>query len=319
MPTGLEGFWRLSVHIPDARHDRPEDDRGRDEPDSEPRERDLRLIPAQSPDAITITVEFVRPAGYAVVALADDAEARCLLNRSQYLADPSVREFLEWVSPRLSQDGTFVHQYAPARGAPWGCRSLFDAYQRYEWPFSVTFPGEAVTKGRTLDENTVVLERLAKLLRSSLAVADDEAFYEGAVTTLRWGGVFPRNGTRLLQLGDQIVGEFAAASSQLEPTRADTERIDDVHLMNAGFTKIYSLLLDDFPIYDGRVGAALGYLVRMYCEEGALATPPGALRFAWGVAKGSAPGTAKKNRNPSSGTIRFPALRADVRLHTWAT
>ena len=91
---------------------------------------------------------------------------------------------------------------------------------------------------------------------------------QGAVTTLHWGGVFPRNGTKLLQLSDGIVDEFVAAASQLEPAHADTDHIDSVHLMNAGFTKVYSLLLDDFPIYDGRVGAALGYLVRMYCEGG---------------------------------------------------
>ena len=35
--------------------------------------------------------------------------------------------------------------------------------------------------------------------------------------------------------------------------------------MNSGWTKVYALMLDDFPIYDGRVGAAMGYLVRRYC------------------------------------------------------
>lgn len=86
--------------------------------------------------------------------------------------------------------------------------------------------------------------------------------------------------------------------------------------MNAGFTKIYSLLLEGLPIYDGRVGAALGYLARLYCEDAALEATPRALRFAWGIAKGTKPGDARKNRNPSSGAIRLPAFRADVRQHT---
>ena len=34
--------------------------------------------------------------------------------------------------------------------------------------------------------------------------------------------------------------------------------------MNAGFVKIYSVLLDSCVIYDGRVGAALGLLVRQF-------------------------------------------------------
>ena len=238
------------------------------------------------------------------------------MNRSQYLADPHVREFLAWVRPKLSQDGAFVHHYVPARGSPWNCRSLFDGYEHYDWPFKVALAGESAVRGRTFKENQAVLARLAQMLREGLSADDREQFYEAAIATLRWGGVFPRNGATLLQLGDRIVAEFAGAASQLDPAAADTERIERVHLMNAGFTKVYSLLLDGFPIYDGRVGATLGYLARLYCEDAAISRTPASLRFAWGVAKGSTPGEAKKNRNPSSGTIRFPALRADVRLHT---
>ncbi len=238
------------------------------------------------------------------------------MNRSQYLADDHVREFLEWVRPKLSEDGAFVHEYVPARGAPWHCRSLFEAHERYQWPFRVRFSGETVTVGRTFEENQAVRDRLAGMLRTSLSDRVAGPFCEAAVAALRWGGVFPRNGARLLQLGDRIIVEFAGAASQLDPAAADTERIERVHLMNAGFTKVYSLLLGGFPVYDGRVGATLGYLARLYCEDAGLSAATDRLRFAWGVAKGTTPGAARKNRNPSSGTIHFPALRADVRLHT---
>ena len=40
--------------------------------------------------------------------------------------------------------------------------------------------------------------------------------------------------------------------------------------MNAGFEKIYSVLLDGCVIYDGRVGAALGLLARQFCEASEL-------------------------------------------------
>ena len=37
--------------------------------------------------------------------------------------------------------------------------------------------------------------------------------------------------------------------------------------MGSGFSKIYSLLIDGFPIYDSRVACALACLVRIYTED----------------------------------------------------
>ncbi len=74
--------------------------------------------------------------------------------------------------------------------------------------------------------------------------------------------------------------------------------------MNAGFTKIYSLLLDGFPIYDSRVAASLAYLVRLYCEEAGLARLPPALAFGIPASRGSG------NRDPSIAKLRFPRLWA---------
>ena len=36
---------------------------------------------------------------------------------------------------------------------------------------------------------------------------------------------------------------------------------------NAGMTKVYSLMCDNFIIYDSRVAAALGWLVMKYCRD----------------------------------------------------
>ena len=65
-------------------------------------------------------------------------------------------------------------------------------------------------------------------------------------------------------------------------------------------TKIYSLLVDDFIIYDTRVAAALGWAIVKYCREQKLEELPEYLRFPWGAAK-EAPKTLRpKQRNPSS-------------------
>lgn len=48
--------------------------------------------------------------------------------------------------------------------------------------------------------------------------------------------------------------------------------------MNSGFSKIYSLLVDDFIMYDSRVAAALCLLVRRFCEAKGLNEVPGSLK-----------------------------------------
>ena len=89
--------------------------------------------------------------------------------------------------------------------------------------------------------------------------------------------------------------------------------------LNAGFVTIYSVLLDHIVIYDGRVEAALGLLMRQFCEATERKEVPTPLRFAYGAPKeGDAPQNPK-NRNPSSGTLRFPCLRPNSRTHTIQT
>ena len=60
---------------------------------------------------------------------------------------------------------------------------------------------------------------------------------------------------------------------------------DEIIIMNSGFTKIYSLYINDFIIYDSRVGAALCYLVKLYCIEQKQGGVPSLLKFAYGDAR----------------------------------
>ncbi len=102
-----------------------------------------------------------------------------------------------------------------------------------------------------------------------------------------------------------------------EPSRGDLMISNgSMCKMNAGFVKIYSVLLDYFVIYDGRVGGALGFLVRQFCEETGRARVPEPLKFAYGNPKEGANAVSPKRRNPSSGSLRFPLLRPDPLFHT---
>jgi hypothetical protein len=68
---------------------------------------------------------------------------------------------------------------------------------------------------------------------------------------------------------------------------------EKLYRMNAGFTKIYALLANNSIIYDGRVGAALGYIVTLFCEQtGEKFTED--LNFYWGASESKG-----RFRNPS--------------------
>lgn len=77
--------------------------------------------------------------------------------------------------------------------------------------------------------------------------------------------------------------------------------------MNAGWTKYYALALPDFIIYDGRVGAAMGFLARRYLESmpptRRPAVLPESLAFRWAAGQGN------NLRDPSSTQYKFPSLK----------
>ena len=95
---------------------------------------------------------------------------------------------------------------------------------------------------------------------------------------------------------------LAETASLLEPAEADLNRLSGVRLMNAGLSKIYSLLLDDFPIYDSRVACALASLVCLWCEESERTEVPKLLRLRLPPSRGT------KSRNPSRGSHVFPRI-----------
>ena len=213
------------------------------------------------------------------------------MRRDKYLHSPTVERFIGWLRQRVRGDKTFPHSYKmlkPVRD--WCCNSLWEAHERYEW------------NGLNFNANQAELDCLAACVRRAVKDDDRHAFVGAAHGILRWGGVTPHNAPKLRALGEEALPTFREASRLLDPSHADTARLEGVRYMNSGWTKVYSLMLDGFPIYDGRVGAAMGYLVQTHCTDGALDKVPDLLHFRWGPAKGD------HRRDPSSGTLGFTML-----------
>lgn len=125
---------------------------------------------------------------------------------------------------------------------------------------------------------------------------------------LTWGGAQNKNGQRILDMGEGICDYFEQVQQSLN---MQTYRLGDHEniFMNSGFMKFYFLLVDDFIMYGGRVGAALGLLGRMYAEEAGLEKIPPEIEFSFGSGKTSA--TMQQNgdrRNPSTEKYQLPSF-----------
>ena len=222
------------------------------------------------------------------------------MRRDEYLRSPAVGRFIGWLRQRVRGDEAVPHSYTMLRpNRDWHCSSLWEAHERYEF------------NGMDFAVNQAELDCLTARIRRAVKENDRSAFVGAAHGILRWGGVIPHNAAKLRALGEEALPIFQEASRLLDPSHADTSRLEGVRYMNSGWTKVYSLMLDGLPIYDGRVGAAMGYLVRKHCTDVGLNSVPDLLHFRWGQARGP------HNRDPSSGSLRFQML-TPAAPPTWA-
>lgn len=253
------------------------------------------------------------------------------MNKTEYLAQPKVAQFIEFLRRRLlSDDVQFAHAYEmETKGRsdatiPWSCDSIYDAFLKYDWRYSYQDPhtGEKHT-GSSFEESEHVLSLLSKKLRTAVAERNSAEASYCCQMVLDWGGVLGSskkgNKRKLESFDGALAGYLAETKLLFESHEArltnkylvSTEGQSFDVVMNAGFTKIYSILCEEFIIYDGRVGAALGLLVREFLEhQNDSKVLPDELVFHYGRAKNS-----KVKRNPSSRSLKFPGLSSSSPAH----
>ena len=188
---------------------------------------------------------------------------------------------------------------------------LVDAFRQYRW------------HGEPWDATKAELDGLRRRLRAAVKSDDVDRVVGVCEEILSWGGVAAHNVRYLRQRTPVLLNELRHVRALLagdsmpskHALRIDPDDPATECRMNAGFVKIYSLFYNYCVIYDGRVGAALGLLVRQFCEATKRATVPSNLRFAFGSPKESPNTRNRKLRNPSCGTLQFPQLRSDSWFH----
>lgn len=228
------------------------------------------------------------------------------MRKADYLDDPSVVDFTAWMAQHLRDDSTLSHHYTLSRGMKTvRFANLADAWRKYDWPFRLRAgdPGR-----RTFAENSEVLGQLQARLREAVRCSGHLPAREACDDIMRWGGVTKGNLDWLLANQDGFADYLREVAAHLRDDDLAPARLGGTLRFNAGMTKVYSLLLDGFVIYDSRVAGALGWFVLKWAIERGRSTIPEALRFAWMPANEGPNARIRKIRNPSLGEYSFPRL-----------
>ena len=175
-----------------------------------------------------------------------------LMNRSVYLSSQDVRAFTDWATSFVLGERKLVHSWYSRSPNPEGfsCQYLWNAYERYSW------------NGEGFEEMVARLDERGRVLRGT---DDRDIFLRTATEVMKWGGIHHEKG--LCRLGENALPKLRANASLLDPKGADTYDLKGFKYMGAGYSKVYSLMIDDFPMYDSRTACALTSLIWLYCRE----------------------------------------------------
>lgn len=227
-----------------------------------------------------------------------------------------VAEFVTWMSRRLDDD-TFKHAYTSRRtGTHWACENLFDAYERYHWTYG-DLSGYGIPAGSSFDSSLHALETLQKELNAGLAVGNNERVHRAAIGVMIWGGVTNGNRKWLNDHKNELCHIISRTRDAINAGDTENPLLADGDLrFTSGMSKVYSLVCDDFVIYDSRVAAALGRAVVQFCQaQGqakgqaqSLTELPEGLDLAWAPAKSAPNAINPPERCAGQARLTFPRL-----------
>lgn len=229
--------------------------------------------------------------------------------------DNDILELADWITGRWGKG--FVHKYPIAESKSavwkkwrndiqpnspdeWWCESIGQAAHHYSWsPTSPSF------------------KLLSKNLQEAVAIKDESACLASCLDIFKWGGVARKANDRSNQWviqkaqSGELCSRLERAVLLLSPECVESlEEFDGKRLlMNSALTKVYAAAdpKHQIVIYDGRVGAALGLMVRRMLEEKEIAQIPESLMFDWGPPS-SVKAAKLRTRDPSSARLKFKQL-----------
>lgn len=242
------------------------------------------------------------------------------MNKTEYLLRSAP--FSQWLSTVITGETALGFRHAGGVDT-----RLADGLARYRWPnkrIDIPTPNGMlrIVAHSDFAANAAVLRQLETGLRACLnqPTVNDAELADWAEAIMRWGGVYTKRGN-----GPWLDSKRAGFSSYLKPVlSALTHHDGSAHLAladlrsNAGTTKIHSLAVPDFVIYDSRVAAALAWLALRWSRQEGIAVPDH-LRFA--CMRANTGKTLSKIRSPDQALFPYFAASGPLREHqrhaTW--
>lgn len=246
------------------------------------------------------------------------------VKKNDYLANQHVKSFLAFLTSYVSGAKAFEHRYYDRRLRKiWICHSVLDAYKNYSYPLKKRFRKSLDEDFLGFEVNAAVLKKLQIELRDAYKIcikpASEKRLLDLSKDVFDWGGVLAFNGCWLGGYSDggaSICSLYDQAKKIFSSDEPDLTGILKTGVRsNAGFTKVYSLLFDDFIIYDSRVAAALGLFVVKYCKIEHLHKVPSELDFNWMPPKEAPKTENKKRRDATTGSLKFSRVNNDEKKH----
>ena len=179
---------------------------------------------------------------------------------------------------------------------------LEDAFKKYWWD------------NNDYNQNKEKLDQLERSIKTFHAKQDKDPnkCFELVKEVFIWGGVWNVNKRKVKEIPEKDL--LNQIENGIKVMNSEEPNLDIFNKkstrMNAGYTKYYSLACREVIIYDGRVGAALGLMVRKFCEENNKHEVPNKLKFRWGPARGN-----KIIRDPSLRNYQFIEFRGNDLKH----
>lgn len=246
------------------------------------------------------------------------------MNKAEFLTNPDVADFIAWLSkdlPTRSFNLKFPHSRFVPGGLDARATGIENVLKYYSWN---TYWKDARSQSKISSDDWLStkesLQKLSRWLQDSVAQENEEQTFLAANAVMNWGGV--RGASNLLKRlykNGHLISYLKNVRSLLAVDGPNNQKISDITLNNiekfdSGLTKIHALLDGNgSPIYDTRVGAAIGLLYNLYREQRGPEKCKRALSFPWGPARGD------QIRNPHDlGYQQSKQFYLNLKHHEWA-
>lgn len=216
------------------------------------------------------------------------------MNRTQFLAQAEVANFITWLASNLPFL-KFNLNFKPSKFVLGGLKASVNGFenvlQHYQWSSSWRDNNGVVVTSGTWPETKESLSKLRTWLITAIDNHDEAQALAACLEVLKWGGVrgavpflHQMSNNRQLLAYLRSVEQLMVIDS--DQTDLDALNATSILRFDAGLTKIHALVdKTGSPIYDSRVGAAMGMLYSLYRQQNHSGRP--LLKFPSGPARGN--------------------------------